>query len=111
MPYSMSKHLADKDVDHLIDLKLPPVSTATPLMLHYPRWKIKALLIEALIIIFSFVSVVIYNYLFNAQISPVLGVIVGAVNGSLVVWCITHADLSPKIAERKKNRSRRYEPR
>jgi len=67
-------------------------SSMNQLVLHYPKWKMKAILIESIIIVFGFVSVVIYNSLFNATISPVLGVIVGAINGSLVAWCITHAD-------------------
>jgi ABC-type cobalamin transport system permease subunit len=69
------------------------------LVLHFPNWKLKAILIESLIIVAGFICVLIYNWLFNAAISPLLGVVIGLVNGSLVAWCITHAE---KITQRQR---------
>jgi uncharacterized integral membrane protein len=92
MAQTRSENLRDETGDALADRGAAQNSNVNQLVLHYPKWKIKAILIESLIIVFGFVSVVIYNFLFNSTVSPVLGVVIGAVNGSLVAWCITHAD-------------------
>jgi len=88
MNRSISKILVEEDADPLLDLASPQCKSRRYLV--SPKWK--ALLIESLIIVVGFVSVVVYNWLFKASISPVLGVIVGAANGSLVAWCATRSE-------------------
>ena len=59
------------------------------LILKIPKWKIKTVVIEVLMLVVGFFCVVAYNWLFKASIPPVLGVIVGGINGTLVAWCVT----------------------
>ena len=90
MTQTISKNLSDDNDDTLMDITI--TSGAPDLAIKFQSWQVKALLIESLIIVIGFVSVVVYNWLFNAGISPLLGVLVGAINGSLVTWCIVQAD-------------------
>jgi hypothetical protein len=88
MNHYISKVPIEETADPLLDMTS---QHGKPLLnLAFPKWK--ALLIESVIIVIGFVSVVVYNWLFKASISPVLGVIVGAANGSLVAWCITRSE-------------------
>lgn len=59
------------------------------LILKIPKWKIKTVVIEVLLLAVGFFCVVAYNWLFTASIPPVLGLIVGGINGILVAWCVT----------------------
>jgi hypothetical protein len=88
MNHSISKILAEENADPLLDRTSSQRKPFFHLVL--PKWQ--AVLIESFIIVIGFVSVVIYDWLFQAAISPVLGVIVGAANGSLVAWCLTRSD-------------------
>ena len=90
MNQTISNGLAEDKNDTLMDIT--SVSGPVNLGINFRSWQGKALLIEALIILIGFVSVVGYNWLFNAAISPLLGVLVGAINGSLVTWCIMQTD-------------------
>lgn len=96
MNQTISKILSHGKDDVLSDIGTSQNSNDNPLVLPYSKGKIIALLIESLIIVLGFVSVVIYNWLQNASISPLLGAVVGAVNGSLIAWCITHENKSNK---------------
>ena len=59
------------------------------LVLKIPKWKIKTVVIEVLMLFVGFFCVLTYNWIFKASIPPVLGVIVGGINGTLVAWCVT----------------------
>ena len=92
MTQTISNGLSEDKNDALMDITV--VSGPADLGINLHSWQVKALLIEVLIIVIGFVSVLGYNWLFNAGISPLLGVLVGAINGSLVTWCIMHTDRS-----------------
>lgn len=67
------------------------------LVLKIPKWKIKAVAIELAVLLVGFICVLGYNWLFKASIPPVLGVIVGAINGTLVAWCVATGDAEHEI--------------
>jgi len=92
MNHILSEVLAEEEPTAFLEAAITPVSHPHNVAGLHVRWKIKALLIELSMIAVGFVSVVIYNWLFKASISPVLGILVGAINGGLVAWCIAHAD-------------------
>ncbi|MET3106862.1 hypothetical protein AAKU67_002386 [Oxalobacteraceae bacterium GrIS 2.11] len=108
MNHTLSEVLTEEERSALLDSSITPVSRPVGVPGLHARWEIKALLIELAVIAIGLVSVVIYNWLFKASISPVLGVIVGAVNGSLVAWCVTRAD---QLALGSKNPSARKDTR
>jgi hypothetical protein len=57
------------------------------------NWTPKTILIELLTLLAGLFSVIVYNRVFDDSIPPLLGIVVGAINATLVGFCINgHRD-------------------
>ncbi|PRC94554.1 hypothetical protein [Solimicrobium silvestre] len=100
MMQTISKMQAEDEENLLLAKARARANYLDHLKLQMPKWNAKALCIELAIIVVCYACVAIYNWLFNASIPPVLGIITGAVNGCLVAWCITRTEPKSKKDKR-----------
>ena len=54
------------------------------------HWQPRTVLVELLTLVAGLASVMLYNRPYGASIPAVLGIVIGAVNATLVGWCIQH---------------------
>lgn len=58
------------------------------------HWTTRTVLIELLTVLAGLASVLLYNRLYDASISPLLGAVVGVINATLVGWCMEHGTVA-----------------